>query len=178
LTVPVLETARLRLREHRPSDLDAYAAMWADERVVRHIGGVPLTREQSWVRILQYRGMWATLGHGFWIIEDRETGRLLGEAGLQDMRREIVPPLTGSLECGWGLVPDAHGKGLAEEAVRAVLGWVDRERPGEPVACIIAPGNQPSLRLAAKLGFVEASAARYRGTDATIWRRTCSAIEG
>ncbi len=170
--VPVLETPRLRLRGHRPDDLDAYAAMWADASVVRHIGGVPLTREQSWVRILQYRGLWATLGFGFWVVEDRESGLLLGEAGMQDMRREMDPGLGGALECGWGLVPAAQGRGLAEEAMRAVLGWAGRERKGEPLACIIAPANAPSQRLAAKLGFALSARATYRGAEVDIWRKS------
>jgi RimJ/RimL family protein N-acetyltransferase len=171
VSVPLLETARLKLREHRPSDLDAYAAMWADERVVRHVSGVPLTREQSWVRLLQYRGMWAMLGFGFWVIEERASGALIGEAGVQDMQREMGPGLDGALECGWGLVPGARGQGLAEEAVRAVLAWADRALPDKPVACIIAPENAPSQRLAAKLGFVESGGALYRGKQTAIWRR-------
>ncbi|MBX3529531.1 MAG: GNAT family N-acetyltransferase [Rhizobiaceae bacterium] len=178
MNIPVLDTTRLRLREHRPSDLDAYAAMWADERVVRHIGGVPLSREQSWARILQYRGMWASLGFGFWVIEERASGALIGEAGLQDMQREMAPGLGGTLECGWGLVPAAHGKGLADEAVRAVLAWADRERPGRRVACIIAPENAPSQRLAAKLGFAESDNAHYRGKQTVIWRRAVSTAAG
>lgn len=176
MSVPVLETARLRLREHRPSDLHAYAAMWADEDVVRHIGGVPLTREQSWARILQYRGMWAALGFGFWVIEERAGGALIGEAGVQDMQRVMEPSIGGSLECGWGLVPAAHGKGFAEEAVRAVLAWIGRELPEKPVACIIAPENAASRRLAVKLGFVESGAAQYRGKQPMIWRRPVAGL--
>src|SRR5690606_6386843 len=105
--------------------------------------GVPLSREQCWVRILQYRGMWTTLGHGFWIIEDRASGRLVGEAGVQDMRRDMEPGLDGALECGWGLVPDAQGKGLAEEAMRAALDWAGRAQPAASFACVIAPANCP-----------------------------------
>lgn len=168
--VPLLGTPRLLLREHRREDLDLYAAMWSVPEVVRFIGGVPLTREQSWARILQYRGMWALLGFGFWIIEERATGRLIGEAGLQDMRRDIEPPLAGTLECGWLLLPEAQGRGLAGEAVRAVLEWAARERPGMPVSCIIAPDNGASLRLAGKLGFARQSTANYRGKEIEMLR--------
>lgn len=163
--IPVLETARLRLREHRADDLDAYAAMWADADIVRFIGGVPLTREQAWARILQYRGMWLLLGYGFWVVEERDTGRLIGEAGVQDMRRDIRPTLTGMLECGWALVPAAQGRGLAREAVEAVLAWAARAHPALPLACIIAPANTPSLALAEKLGFTRRETAIYRGND-------------
>lgn len=167
----MLETARLRLREHRPDDLDAYAAMWADADVVRFIGGVPLTREQAWARMLQYRGMWSTLGFGFWVVEERETGRLIGEAGVQDMRRDIRPSLAGMLECGWALVPAAQGRGLAREAVEAVLAWAARTHPALPLACIIAPGNAPSLALAERLGFTRRRTAVYRRSELVYCER-------
>ena len=168
--VPVIETARLVLREHRGSDHAAYAAMWADDRVVRHIGGVPLTREQCWARIMQYRGMWTMFGFGFFVITARDTGALLGEAGIQDMRRDLDPEL-GALECGWGLVPAAWGRGLAEEAMRAILDWAEHALPERGLACLIAPGNAASRRLAGKLGFVEARRVDYRGNPSDIWRR-------
>jgi len=38
LAIPVLTTERLRLRPFRGSDLDDYAAMYADPEVVRHLG--------------------------------------------------------------------------------------------------------------------------------------------
>ena len=150
---PILETGRLRLREHRASDLEDYAAMWADPRVTRFIGGQPMSREQAWVRLLRYRGMWVMLGFGFWAIEDRETGRFLGEAGVHELQRDIRPRLAGTLEAGWGLIPQAHGRGLAREAMRAVLGWADDAFPDRAQTCIIAEPNAPSIRMAADLGF-------------------------
>lgn len=174
--VPVLETERLVLRGHRPDDLDAYAAMWADESVVRHIGGAKLTREQAWLRILHYRGLWVLLGFGFWIVEDRATGALFGEAGVQEMCRDIRPSLAGTLECGWALVPAARGGGLALEAMQAVIGWAGRTHPATPLSCIINPANVPSLRLAAKLGFAEAARTTYRGADVAVLMKAAGRI--
>ena len=73
--VPVLTTARLVMRGHRPSDLDASAAMWGDDAVGRHIGGKPSTREESWSRLLRYAGLWALLGFGYWLVEERKPAR-------------------------------------------------------------------------------------------------------
>lgn len=167
--VPVLRTPRLVLREHRPEDLPAYAALWADPVVVRFIGGMPLDTEACWGRILRYRGMWAALGFGFWVIEHE--GRLIGEAGVQDVHRPIEPSLAGTLECGWALAPAWHGKGLAREAVAAVLGWADTNRPEMVQSAIIAPENAPSIALAGKLGFVETARSTYHGADLLQFRR-------
>jgi RimJ/RimL family protein N-acetyltransferase len=64
MSIPVIETARLILREHRKSDLPAYAALWADPLVVRHTSGVAQTLEESWRRLLFARGHWAVTEHG------------------------------------------------------------------------------------------------------------------
>src|SRR5689334_15432931 len=44
--IPVIETARLRLRGHRKSDFAACAALWADPVVTRYISGRPFTGEE------------------------------------------------------------------------------------------------------------------------------------
>jgi len=54
--VPVLETERLKLRGHRLDDFPACATMWADPAVTRHIGGKPLSTEESWTKFLRYFG--------------------------------------------------------------------------------------------------------------------------
>lgn len=169
--IPVLEGERLRLREHRAEDLDDYTALWSDHDVVRYIGGRPLVRSECWARILRFRGMWALLGIGFWIIEDRHSGRLIGEAGIMDLRREIEPSLEGSLEAGWVLLPEFHGQGLATEAMTLVLDWSDRHHPSIPLSCIIDHGNEQSLRLAAKFGFAQSGGGDYQGSQLVHFRR-------
>ena len=47
-SIPILNTARLRLAGMRPEDFDRYASIWADPDVVRFIGGRPKTRGESW----------------------------------------------------------------------------------------------------------------------------------
>jgi RimJ/RimL family protein N-acetyltransferase len=37
--------------------------------------------------------------------------------------------------------------------MQAVLDWFDREHGPRRIVCMIAVGNEPSLRLAARLGF-------------------------
>ena len=98
---PVLVTERVILRAHRVSDFDSYRELWSNETVVRFIGGRPLDRQESWTRLLRAAGMWSLIGCGFWIVEERETGRLIGEAGVMYAKRTIEPTLDGTLEAGW-----------------------------------------------------------------------------
>ncbi len=98
--------------------------------------------------------MWPLLGFGFWVIEDRESGAYLGEGGFLDASRGITG-LADIPEVGWVCAPDAAGRGIATEAMQAVLSWADKHLDVPRTGCIIAPGNAPSLRVAAKLGFAE-----------------------
>jgi RimJ/RimL family protein N-acetyltransferase len=91
--VPVVETDRLRLRAHTSADYPVSAAMWADADVTRFIGGRPFTAEESWMRVLRCAGHWALNGYGFWVVEERATGKFLGEAGFMDFKRGFEPPV-------------------------------------------------------------------------------------
>ena len=169
--IPIIETPRLVLRAHALADFDAYAAMWADPDVVRYITGTPFTREASWSRFLRHPGHWQHMGFGFLAIEERETGRFVGEAGFHDMRREMTPSIEGTLEAGWGLTPAVHGRGYGFEAMQALVGWADETFPGRRMTCIIDPANEPSRRVAAKLGFKEMAATSYHGSPVTLFER-------
>jgi RimJ/RimL family protein N-acetyltransferase len=163
MTAPAeLETARLRLRGHRPDDFTACAAMWADPVVTRFIGGRPLSGEEIWARMLRYAGHWSWFGYGFWAIEEAATGRFVGELGFADFRREIDPPLGDRPEMGWALVAAAHGRGFAAEATAAALTWADARFGGRETVCLINPDNHPSLRVAAKCGYREWRRATYK----------------
>lgn len=167
--IPVLETERLRLRGHVAGDLDASAAMWADPAVTRFIGGKSATREETWGRLLRYAGLWSLLGYGYWLAEERASGRLVGEFGFGRWERDITPPLDAP-EMGWALMPWAQGRGLATEGVRAALAWADAKLGG-PLSCIISPDNAPSLRVAEKCGFRELARTTFKGEPTIVFRR-------
>ncbi|SCB60090.1 Protein N-acetyltransferase, RimJ/RimL family [Rhizobium aethiopicum] len=163
IDIPTLQTERLTLRPHRLDDFEAHAALWADEKVVRFITGAPSTREQSWSRMLRIAGMWHHMGFGFLAIVEKESGRFIGEAGFLEARRDMEPSIEGTLEVGWALMPAAHGRGYATEALTALIDWAEAHFPGKPMSCIISPENLASLKVAAKLGFCETVRAQYNG---------------
>ncbi|HKV64731.1 MAG TPA: GNAT family N-acetyltransferase [Candidatus Acidoferrum sp.] len=173
---PLLETERLRLRGHRPDDFADSAAMWADPLVTRYIGGKPLSEEDVWARILRYLGHWAWLGFGYWVVEDKSTGKFAGEMGFSDWKREIVPSLKGVPEIGWVLATQVHGRGYATEAVRAALAWGDANiLSAQPslgrTVCIIHPEHAKSIRVAEKCGFKQVQSTMYKGEPTILFTR-------
>jgi len=171
MATPVIETQRLRLRGHGREDFAACAAMWAEEGVTRFIGGHPLTEEETWARMLRYAGHWALLGFGYWVVEEKATGRFLGEAGLAELHRAITPSIAGRREAGWVFAAASQGKGYAGEAMRAVLAWGEQRFGDGRSVCIIAPGNLASLKLANRLGYVEERRSIFHGQETVVLGR-------
>jgi len=185
----VLETARLRLRAHRPGDFADSSALWGDPNVTRHIGGRPLSEEEVWARLLCYVGHWAWMGFGYWVIEEKNSGEFVGEMGFADWKRQIEPSLGGVPELGWVLATRHHGKGYATEAVRAAIVWGDScfalppssADPKNPVVsvapqlrsaqmvCLIDPENVRSLRVAEKCGSKKSCAHPTRASPQFSW---------
>ena len=169
--IPTLVTDRLVLRGHTAADFHDSLALWTDPGVTRFIGGRASSAHEVWQRLLRYAGMWAMLGYGYWVITDRADGRFLGEAGLAEMKREISPPLGDTPESGWALNPAVQGRGLAIEAMRAVLNWADSMPDRPATCCIIDPANTASTQLAGKLGYHASHTGRLAGHDLTVFHR-------
>jgi RimJ/RimL family protein N-acetyltransferase len=152
---PVIETERLRLRPHEVNDFADCVAMWSDPAITRHTIGSPSPPQRTWQRILAYRGHWTLLGFGYWAVEEKATGRFIGEMGFAEFKRDIKPSIEGMPELGWVWISEAHGKGYATEGLRAAVAWGDRHFGSARTVCIIHPENRASFRVADKLGYKE-----------------------
>jgi RimJ/RimL family protein N-acetyltransferase len=169
--VPFLETERLRLRAFRESDLETWAAAMAGAEVTRYLGGTPFTREETWRRILSSTGSWPVLGYGYWAVERKQEGDLIGQAGFADFKRPLTPSIEGLPEMGWVFSPHVHGLGYASETVAAALEWADATLQAPVIPAIIDPGNLPSIRLAERHGFAEREDAVNGGAPILLFRR-------
>jgi RimJ/RimL family protein N-acetyltransferase len=150
---PTIETERFRLRGHDGDDFEDCVAMWSDPEVVRHTIKEPSSPQRTWMRMLGYCGHWALLGFGYWAVEEKASGRYIGELGFADFKRAMKPSIDGMPELGWALAPWAHGKGHATEALRAAVAWGDERFQSPRTVCIIHRDNQRSFRVAEKLGY-------------------------
>jgi len=81
----------------------------------------------------------------FAILED---GVIVGDCGWFGPADE-----DGEVEIGYGLAASARGRGLGTQAVQLLVDWVRTEGGARTVRAEVLPGNEPSLRLLARLGF-------------------------
>lgn len=167
---PVLQTQRLILRGHTLDDFVGCSRLWTNPDVTRFIGGRPSTQEEVWSRILRYAGHWQLLGFGYFVGVDRQSNEIVGEFGLANFHRDIDPPFGDTPEAGWAMLPDYHGKGLAREAMEAVLTYADSKRIPKTV-CMIDPANAASIRLAETLGFREYARTTYQKHSSILFER-------
>ncbi|MDO5506377.1 MAG: GNAT family N-acetyltransferase [Pseudoxanthomonas suwonensis] len=124
--MPTLETPRLILRATRVEDFGRYVELFSDPDATRYIGGPAATRGLAWRRFLQMPGAWALQGYGLFAVEEKASGRWIGQCGPWQ-----PADWTGS-EVGYALHPDAQGRGYATEACIVaidyafdVLGWTE-----------------------------------------------------
>jgi RimJ/RimL family protein N-acetyltransferase len=170
--IPILETSRLVLRAHRLDDFDAYAAMWSDPDVTRMVTpGRPLDRPEAWQRFMWFPGHWVFMGYGFWAVEEKATGALLGEVGFVDLKRDYDERLNGVPEMGWVFARSAQGKGYATEAALACVAWGKGHFGPIRVVAAVNAQNRASIRVAEKCGFTECLRKDFNGRSAVFLDR-------
>ena len=163
MEIPTLETERLVLRAFRESDTDAYAEMLADPEVMRFLGGKPMSRQEAWRNMAMVLGHWHLRGYGFWAVEEKSGGELVGRVGC--WRPEGWP----GLEVGWTLRRSSWGRGYATEAARFSVNYAFSALGQSRVISLIDPGNVNSIRVAQRLGEKPSGEWEIFGTKVIIY---------
>jgi ribosomal-protein-alanine N-acetyltransferase len=141
VTPAPVTTARLVLRAPRADDLAAFHAIMADRRAMAHWSTLPhadMATTAAWMEPMLAQ---AATGHERVISRD---GVVIGKAGGYRLP-----------EVGFILHPDHWGQGIATEAMAAIIPliWATSDVPA--LLADVDPLNPGSLRVLAKLGFVE-----------------------
>lgn len=152
---PVLRTARATLRPHRIEDAEAWHRLHADPETRRFL---------EWPERDAAAARWHLLGRTrrtrLWQTDDflalaiEVDGELAGDVSLH---LRSVRATGRTVEVGWVLAREFTGRGIASEAVRALLDFAF----GDAGACFavaeIHNDNHASIALAERLGFVLAA---------------------
>ena len=144
-----VRTARLLLRRWRDGDLEPFAAMNADPRVMEHFPA-PLSRAESDELAGRFRSHWVEHGFGPWAIEVPGEAAFIGFTGLS--RPSFEAHFTPCVEVGWRLAGGHWGRGYATEAARAAMRVAFEELGLEEIVSFTVPANRRSLRVMEKLG--------------------------
>jgi len=153
LSIPILETERLWLRAPAMDDLPAFSAFLASDRA-RHTGGPESDRGTVTRAFGHLAGLWLLRGYSCFVAERKDTPGGIGFFGLWYPQDWPEPELSWSI---WAA--GAEGRGLAAEAMRAVIPWSFRRSGLATAISVIDASNHASRRLAERLGArIDASA--------------------
>lgn len=160
----ILETARLRLRELQPADLDFVAEMLADPEVMRFYPKC-YAREEAREWLERQRGRYARDGHALWLVEERDRGTPVGQIGLvtQTVAGAPVP------EVGYLVHRPYWRRGYASEAARGVRDHAFAAFGYARVVSLIRPENAPSQAVARTLGMRPTAQTVHAGFLSDVW---------
>ena len=130
-----------------------------------------MTAEDCWRRIMASVGGWQLNGFGTWGVDRKSDGKLVGNVGFFTAWRDLEPEFGDEPEMGWMFAADTHGQGIASEACRAAIAWLENHLQPTPIWAIIAPANEASLKLAGKLGFQRVGESIYHEEPTLVLRR-------
>ena len=154
----ILETERTRVRETTLEDVDAFYRLYRDKELVRYTEDLYPDPEQERQYIRDYQKyMYQVYGFGIWTVLEKETGEIIGRAGLS------VREGFEEVELGFVFGLAWQGKGYAYEVCKAILKYAREELELSKVQAFVMPDNQASVKLCERLGMHLAEACVLKG---------------
>lgn len=156
--LPTLSAGRIALRMLTPADAGDVYAVFSDPRVMRYWSSPPMTDPEQAAGYIEHIGAWfARRGGMQWGIVERDHDRVIGTTTLCAFSLEHR-----RCEIGYALAADHWHRGLAGEALGAVLDFAFDTLGFERIEADIDPRNAPSIRLVERLGFQREGLLRCR----------------
>ncbi|REC97049.1 aminoglycoside 6'-N-acetyltransferase [Microbacterium sp. AG157] len=164
---------RVRLRPFEESDLEAMAVYRGDAEVCRFLPFEPQTADDIRRRnghLIGCTSLEGERGGVMLVIERTDDGAVIGDLVLFHLDAEA-----GSAEIGWVMSPAASGKGLATEAVRALVDTAFDVYGLRRLVAQIDADNERSAALAERIGmrreahFVENEWFKGRWSDLLVY---------
>ena len=144
----ILETERCIIRETTEDDIDAFYEIYKEPSITRYTENLFSKREQELDYVRDYRKyVYEFYDFGIWTVLNKETGEVIGRAGLSYREGFELPELGFIIGVPW------QRKGFAYEVCQAVLDYGRQMLGFEEFQALVETGNDVSLRLCRKLGF-------------------------
>lgn len=148
--IVIARTERLIIRELAVSDLERLYELYEERGMCDYIPGLCRDKEKERQRLSAYiKNRYPLYGYGLWALVEKETGQMIGQAGLEDRRykgEEVI-------ELGYMIGSQHRRRGYGYEAAKEILTYAGEVLGLDKIYIFINPKNQASAALAKKLGF-------------------------
>ena len=152
------ETDRCLIRELSLSDLPALYELYDKPGMTDFVEPLYDYETELEYQKAYIENMYGFYEYGMWLVFSRETGKLIGRAGLEHD------------ELGYMIAPELWNQGYATEVCRFIIDYARENTDFEELYCRIDERNTASVRLAKKLGFTN-SGHMDDDINASIYRK-------
>lgn len=144
----ILETDRCVIKETSSDDLDEFYRIYADPDITRFTEDL-MERSEEEKYTENYRDLiYEIYGHGIWTVVKKDTGEIIGRAGLDERAGFDTP------ELGFVIGKPRQNQGYAYEVCSAILAWA-AENDIHEIMSLTEKENAKAVNLLKKLGFSE-----------------------
>lgn len=158
------ETDRCLIRELSLSDLPALYELYAKPSMTDYVEPLYDYETELEYQKAYIENMYGFYEYGMWLVFSKETGKLIGRAGLEHD------------ELGYMIAPELQNRGYATEVCRFIIDYARENTDFEELYCRIDERNEASVRLAKKLGFTN-SGQVDEDIHASIYRKNIKNIK-
>ncbi len=153
----MIETDRLILREVETTDSKDMFSYLSDTDVVKHMGLEPCQTEKEVLDEIEWYQTIYNDGTGMrWGITLKDVGKVIGSCGFLNFH-----PTHYRTEIGYELGQEYWGKGIASEALEAVVQYGFHHLQLERIEALIEPTNTASLKLLERKNFQKEGLLRH-----------------
>ena len=136
------ETDRCLIRELSLADLPALYELYDKPGMTDFVEPLYDYETELEYQKAYIENMYGFYEYGMWLVFSKETGKLIGRAGLEHN------------EMGYMIAPEFQNLGYATEVCRFIVDYARKNTDFEELYCRIDEKNVASVRLAKRLGFV------------------------
>ena len=158
------ETDRCLIRELSMSDLPALYELYDKPGMTDFVEPLFDYETELEYQKAYIENMYGFYEYGMWLVFSKETGKLIGRAGLEHN------------EMGYMIAPELWNQGYATEVCRFIIDYARENTDFEELYCRIDKRNTASVRLAKKLGFTN-SGQVDEDIHASIYRKNIKNIK-
>ncbi len=168
MSLVLIETQRLMIREFSLEDLDVVAALLSSKEVMQFSVHGPLSRAKSEAFLEGCINGYRQQGYSLYAVIRKDTNHFIGYCGF------YLPIVNGKqeIELGYRLTVDAWGQGFATESARACKDYGFNELKFTRLISLIDPENIASIKVAEKVGLTLEEKTTFHDHDVLVYSMT------